>query len=230
MKLRKELYGEFARIGKAMSNPHRLELLDLLCQGERTVEVLANEASLSVANASQHLRNLRAARLVESRREGSYVYYRVADEAVYRFWRELQRLGKRRLAEVNRLVRDYIESRDVLEPVNFQLLLEKMNSGDVNVIDVRPRAEYEAGHIAGARSVPLDEIEEYVEKLPSDREIVAYCRGPYCVLAADAVGTLREHGFDARRLQEGFPEWRSSGLPVASEHSTGSHSAEDPRR
>lgn len=217
--IRKQLFDEFARLGKAISSPSRLELLDLLCQGSRTVEDLAKEASLSVANASQHLQVLKRAHLIDSRRDGAYVHYQLADNAVYEFWRGLQRLARRRLAEVDQVVRDFFESRDKLEPITAQDLSEKMRSGDVIVLDVRPREEYAAAHIDGALSVPLEELERRLAELPNANEIVAYCRGPYCVLAVRALEVLTRHGFRARRMDGGLPEWRAEGLPVAEHHS-----------
>jgi rhodanese-related sulfurtransferase len=212
-----QLYGQFARIGKALASPKRLELLDLLAQGERTVESLAREASLSVANCSQHLQVLREARLVESRKEGLYVFYRLADEAVSGFWLALRSLAERRLADVERIVRDYFEVPEELEPIGNQELLERVRDGSVTLLDVRPVEEYQAGHIPGAVSVPLEELERRLTELPRDQEVVAYCRGPYCVFAVHAVELLRERGFTARRFEEGVPEWRLAGLPVAVE-------------
>lgn len=212
--LKERLYEEFARIGKAIANPHRLELLDLLCQAPRTVEELAREARLTVANASQHLQVLRHARLVEARRAGSHVYYSLADEAVCRLLRQIQDLGRLRLAEVDQVVRDFFEGRDRLEPVTPRALWERLRRGEVIVLDVRPEQEYRAGHIPGARCVPLAELERRLAELPDDREIVAYCRGPYCVFAVQAVEILRRHGFRARRMQGGLPDWKLEGLPV----------------
>lgn len=212
--LKDRLYDQFARIGKAIANPHRLELLDLLCQAPRTVEELAQEARLTLANASQHLQVLRGARLVEGRRQGSHVYYRLADEAVGRLLRQIQELGRLRLAEVDQVVRDFFERRDRLEPVTPRTLWERMRRGDVIVLDVRPETEYRAGHIAGARSIPLTELERRLAELPDDREIVAYCRGPYCVFAVRALEILHRHGFRARRMEGGLLEWKAAGLPV----------------
>ena len=212
--LKDALYEQFARIGHALSTPKRLEILDLLGQGERSVEVLAREASLSVANASQHLRVLRSARLVDSRRDGPYVYYRLADSAVWRLWAALRDLGKSRLAEVEQLVRAVFGGEEDLEPVDLPTLRTLARGGRVTVLDVRPAQEYRAGHIRGAVSIPLEELEGRLAELPRDQDIVAYCRGPYCVLAVQAVEILRRHDYAARRLQDGFPEWRSEGLPV----------------
>ena len=207
------LYEQFARIGHALSTPKRLEILDLLGQGERSVEVLAGEAGLSVANASQHLRVLRSARLVDSRRDGSYVYYRLADSAVWRLWAALRDLGTSRLAEIDQLVRA-VSVDEGLELVDRPTLWRLAQEGHVSVLDVRPTAEYDAGHIPGAISIPLEELERRLSDVPHDQPVVAYCRGPYCVLAVQAVELLRRHGFAANRLRDGFPEWREEGLPV----------------
>lgn len=208
------LYEQFARIGKAVANPKRIELLDLLCQGERSVEVLAGAAAMGVTNTSAHLKVLRDARLVETRKDGTRVFYRLADEAVCSFFFSLRDLAGERFAEVEQMVRDYFEARDELDPVGSTELLARADDGDVIVLDVRPHEEYEAGHIPGAISVPLGELEERLASLPRDAEIVAYCRGPYCVLAPQALKLLHRHGFRARRLDAGLPEWRQAGLPV----------------
>ena len=209
-----QLFEQFARIGKALANPHRLELVDLLAQGERTVEDLASEAGMSVANTSRHLQELRAARLVEVRRDGLYGYYRLADERVFGVWRAMRELGEARLAEIDRLVETYLTNRDALEPVCAGELLAKTREGGVVVLDVRPEQEYRAGHIPGAHSVPLERLEAYLEEIPEDHEIVAYCRGPYCVFSDEAVELLRSRGYRARRLAEGLPDWRAAGMPV----------------
>ena len=208
------LYGEFGRIAKALDSPHRVELIDLLVQGERPVEELAGEAALSVANTSRHLQILRAARLVETRKQGLYVYYRLAEPAVHELIRAVRGLAETRLAEVDQLVRTYLGARDELEPVSREELAHRVRDGRVLVIDVRPRKEYRAGHIAGALSVPVDELGKQLATLPVRKDIVAYCRGPYCVMAYEAVAKLRASGRRARRLQDGFPEWRAAGLPV----------------
>jgi rhodanese-related sulfurtransferase len=211
-----KLFEQFARVGKALANPHRLEILDLLAQGERTVEDLAREAGMSVANTSRHLQELRAARLVEVRREGLYGYYQLADERVFAAWRAIRDLGEARLAEIDRLVGTYLTDRDSLEAVCAQELLAKMREEGVVVLDVRPEEEYRSGHIPGARSVPVERLEAYLEELPREREIVAYCRGPYCVFSDEAVVLLRSRGYRASRLQEGLPDWRAAGLPIES--------------
>ena len=208
------LYEQFARIGKAVAHPKRIELLDLLCQGERSVDVLAQAAALSVTNASAHLRVLREARLVETRKEGTWVFYRLAGESVCELYFSLRDLAADRYAEVEMMARDYFEARDELEPVTRDELLARADDGTMLVLDVRPTEEYEAGHIPGAMSVPLGELESRLAALPPETEIVAYCRGPYCVLAPQALQLLRRHGYQARRLQDGLPEWRRAGLPV----------------
>jgi rhodanese-related sulfurtransferase len=211
---KERLYAQFARLGKALSSPARLELLDLLAQGERTVEDLAHEAALSLANASQHLRLLRQAHLVESRKEGLYVYYRLADPSVFALWRALRAIGETQLAEIDRLVETYMHHPEHLEPISRDALYRRLLAGDVLLLDVRPAHEYRQGHIVGARSIPLAELEQHLHELDPDREIVAYCRGPYCVFADEAVALLRSHGRRARRYAEGFPEWASARLPV----------------
>jgi rhodanese-related sulfurtransferase len=212
--VKEALYEQFARLGKAVASPKRIELLDLLCQGERTVEGLAEAGRMTVTNTSAHLQVLRQARLVETRREGVRVFYRLADEGVCRFYFSLRDLGRSRLAEVEQVVRDFFEARDELEPVSRQDLVHRIERGEAAVLDVRPTEEYAAGHIPGATSVPLPELGKRLAELPRDVEIVAYCRGPYCVLAPEALTILRTNGFAARRLEDGFPEWRLAGLPV----------------
>jgi rhodanese-related sulfurtransferase len=212
--LKDQLYEQFERLGKALASRRRLELLDVLAQGERPVEALADETSMTVANASQHLQVLRRARLVETRPEGTHVYYRLADERVFRLWQALRDVGQAHLAEVEQIARDYLGDRDGLEPIHMHELLERLRADDVVVLDVRPQEEYASGHIAGARSVPFDELEARLAEIPEGAEVVAYCRGPYCVYADEAVERLRRHGRPARRLDLGFPDWRAAGLPV----------------
>lgn len=209
------IYEQFARIGKALSSPSRLELLDLLCQGPRTVEALASEANLGVANTSQHLKVLRAARLVEAEKEGLFVTYRLADQGVCGFFRSLRELAESRLAEVREIARSFLEGREGMEPIDRQALLRRVRKGEVTVLDVRPVEEYQAGHIRGARSVPLKELARRLSELPRGREVVAYCRGPYCVLAVEAVGLLRARGFQAVRLKDSVLDLRAQGFPVA---------------
>ena len=211
------LYSEFAVLGKALANPHRLELLDLLAQGERSVEELAREAALSLANASSHLQVLRQARLVEAEKRGLNVVYRLAAPEVFQLWRTLRDVGSARLAEIDRLVENYLTDRDELEAVDKEELLRLMADEAVIVIDTRPEIEYEQGHISSARSVPVENLKRRLAELPRDVEVVAYCRGPYCVYSDQAVRLLHRHGFRARRLREGFPEWRAAGYPVEME-------------
>ncbi len=208
------LFEQFARIGKALASPKRLEIVDLLAQGERTVEEIAEKTSMSVASASQHLQVLKAARMVESRREGTYFHYRLADEEVFRTWQAVRALAESRLAEVERVVEAYLEDRDALEAVDAPELMGRLSDGSVVVLDVRPEEEYRAGHIPGALSVPVDALEAALQTLPRDREVVAYCRGPYCVFSDEAVAYLRARGYRARRLRQGLPDWRAAGLPV----------------
>lgn len=211
---KRALFEEFARIGRALASARRMELLDLLCQGERSVEELASATSMGITNTSQHLQVLKAARLVEVRREGSRALYRAADPAVCRLLYELQRIGRARLGEADRIAREHLERHDELEPVGRADLLARVRRSEVVVIDVRPVREYEAGHVAGAISLPLEELEARLHELPRDVEIVAYCRGPFCVLAPQALAILRDAGFRARRLDGGLPEWRAAGFPV----------------
>ncbi|HUU46869.1 MAG TPA: metalloregulator ArsR/SmtB family transcription factor [Acidobacteriota bacterium] len=208
------LYGQFALIGRALSSPKRLEILELLSQGERSVEDLAHETESSVSNVSQHLQNLRAARLVEARKDGLYVRYRLADEAVGAFWRSLQSLAIDRSAEAREIVSTFIDQRDQFEPVGYDELLARAEKGDVVVLDVRSGPEYAAGHIPNAQSIPLNELADRLGELPGDCEIVAYCRGTYCLLSVDAVLLLRQNGLTARRLAGGLPQWRAEGFPV----------------
>ena len=208
------MYEQFARLGKAMAAPKRLELLDLLCQSPRTVEALADQAALSVANASQHLQVLRAARLVEAEKKGLYVEYRLADEEVCGFFVALRGLAESRLAEVDQVARTYFEERGAMDPVAADELRRRVKAGEVIVLDVRPIEEYRAGHIPGALSVPLSELSARLKELPKGQAIVAYCRGPYCVMALDAVELLRKKGFKAQRMEEGVVDWRARGWRV----------------
>jgi rhodanese-related sulfurtransferase/DNA-binding transcriptional ArsR family regulator len=209
------LYGQFARIGKALSNPHRLEILELLAQSERTVDSLATEIGLSLANASQHLQALRQAALVESRKEGLFVFYRLAGPEVFELSRVLRMVAEGRLAEFERLVHEHFGDRSDAEAVPMAELLKRARSKQVVILDTRPASEYVAGHIPGAISVPVDDLKQRLQQLTKGREYVAYCRGPYCVYADRAVELLRANGRRARRFRDGFPEWRAAGLPVA---------------
>ncbi len=209
-----QLYEQFARLGKALAGPHRLELLDVLAQCERTVEALAQETGMSVANASQHLQVLRATHLVEVRREGVSMYYRLADESVFRMWQAMRTVGEAQLAEIDRVVQTFLQDRTQLQPMSAQEVLKLLNDDQIILLDVRPAEEYEASHLPHARSIPVAELEARLAELPADKEIVAYCRGPYCVFADEAVALLRARGYQAYRLEEGVPEWRTLGLPI----------------
>ena len=209
---KRKLFAEFAVVARAVGHEHRLELLEHLGQGERSVESLAERLGLSVANASQHLQHLRRAGLVASRRDGKYVLYRVADDAVVDLLSGLRRVAERTVAEVDRLLSGYF--RDSLEPVSRTDLLDRMRDGLVTVLDVRPEDEFALGHLPGAVNIPLADLERRLADLPPDQELIAYCRGPYCVLSFEAVAKLRRRGYRARRLEDGYPEWKATGLPV----------------
>jgi rhodanese-related sulfurtransferase/DNA-binding transcriptional ArsR family regulator len=209
------LFEEFARIGKAVASGRRLEILDLLAQGERSVEELAEETSQSAANTSQHLQVLRQAQLVEARREGTFIRYRLADEKVTRLWIALREVAESRLAEVGRLVDTYLEDRTTLQGIDCGELKRRIKEGSIVVLDVRPATEYESGHIAGARSIPIDELSNRLKELPKSKTIVAYCRGPYCVFADEAMSLLAKRGFKALRLEGGFPDWKLAGGTIA---------------
>ena len=208
------IYQQLARIGKAAASPRRLELLDLLSQAPRTVEALARESNQTIANASRHLQVLRAARMVEAEKSGLFVTYRLADDGVADFFRALRLLAEARLTEIERLSRDYLEDREALEAVDREALLGRAQRGEVVVLDVRPIEEYRAGHIPGARSIPLKELESRLGEIPADQEVVAYCRGPYCLFAVEAVERLRAHGFKAARLEDSLADWRARGMDV----------------
>lgn len=208
------LFVQFAAIAKAAAHPHRLELLEQLAQGERSVEVLADRTRVSVANASQHLQHLRRAGLVAARRNGKFVFYGLADDAVLGLLKSLRHIAELQSAEVERIVRSYFNDRDSLEAVSRSELMDRLEVGTVTVLDIRPEDEFALGHLPSAINLPLCELEKRLADLDPDREIVAYCRGPYCVLSYEAVATLRAHGFKVRRLEDGLPEWRAAGLPV----------------
>jgi rhodanese-related sulfurtransferase len=208
------LYEQLARVSKALGSPKRLELVDLLAQGERPVEALARETGMSVASTSQHLQVLREAHLVEARKEGLYVHYRLAHPSVFALLQGVRSVAEAQLADMQRVVDTYLGDRDGLEGLPREELLRRARAGDVTVLDVRPAEEFAAGHIAGALGIPIGELETRLKELPKRHEVVAYCRGPYCVYADEAVRLLRAHGRKASRLHEGFPEWRAAGLPV----------------
>jgi len=212
--IKHELFAQFARIGKAMSSPQRLEFIEYLAQGERSVEALAQVAGQSIANTSQHLQQLRQAGLVVARKEGQRVYYRVSGDDVVLLLDRLRAVAERHLADVSHLVRTYLDTKDELEPVQADDLLARVRGGEVTVLDVRPPEEFAAGHLPGAINIPLDELEARLREIDPAQEVVAYCRGPYCVLSYDAVARLRERGIRARRLKDGYPEWHIAGLPV----------------
>jgi rhodanese-related sulfurtransferase len=209
-----QLYPQFARIGHALSSPKRIELLDLLGQGEKTVEMLAGQTATPVKNTSAHLRALRQASLVETRREGTFIYYRLAGDGVIRVLRALEALGHERLAEVRQVVDHYLDGRDELEPVSLRELRRLIRDEDVTVLDVRPADEFDAGHIPGALSIPVPELKRRLREIPKGREVIAYCRGRYCVYSLEAVAALRKAGFRARRADEGLPDWKSAGFPI----------------
>ncbi|MDA1024192.1 MAG: metalloregulator ArsR/SmtB family transcription factor [Proteobacteria bacterium] len=217
--LKQQLFARLADVGKALANGNRLELLELLAQGERSVDSLAGTAGLSVANTSQHLQHLRRAGLITARKENRNVYYRITDETVLTLLGALRHTAEKNFAEMDRLIQGYLLSRDELEPVSQDELHDRMRDGLVTVIDVRPAEEFAAGHLAGAINIPIEELEQGLGHLPPDNEVVAYCRGPYCLLSYEAVDKLREKGFSARRLEDGFPEWKLAGLPIEKETS-----------
>jgi rhodanese-related sulfurtransferase/DNA-binding transcriptional ArsR family regulator len=211
---KRAVFDAFAEVGKALGHGHRLEILELLAQGERSVEALAERAGLSVANASQHLRQMRRAGLLVSRRDGKRILYALSDPAVLDLAAALRRVAERNSAEVRDTVNGYFHARDALEPVSRKELARRIKDGTVTVLDVRPEDEFAAGHLPRALNVPLRELAKRLRDLPKNREIVAYCRGPYCVLAFEAVALLRGRGFKVRRLEDGFPEWKAAGLSV----------------
>ena len=212
--LKTELFDQLARVGRAVSAPLRLAILDLLAQSERTVEAIAREIGASVANASQHLQQLRAARLVETRRDGQFIFYRLADDKVLRLCQVIREVGEARLAEIEQVARTYLKERETMQTVDASELVRLMRAGEVVVLDVRPPAEFTAGHIASARSIPLKELQKRLRELPKRRQIVAYCRGPYCVLSDEAVVFLKSKGYRVARLDIGLPEWKLLGLPI----------------
>ena len=211
---KRDLYVQFAAVAKAIGNEHRLELLELVSQGERSVEALAERSGLSIANASQHLQHLRRAGLVTARRHAKFVLYHLADDAVLTMLSGIHKVAERNVGEVERILRGYFNSRDDLEPVTRAELKRRMQQGLVTVLDVRPEDEFELGHLPGARNIPLSQLKRRLSRLDRKTEIVAYCRGPYCILAFEAVALLRERGFKVHRLEDGYPEWKAAGLPI----------------
>ena len=211
---KRAMYSEFAALARALGHQHRLELLELVAQGERSVERLAECAGLSVANASQHLQHLRRAGLIRSRREVKFVLYSLADDGILALLAALRSVAERNIGEVDRLLRVYFHERDGLEPISRTELIRRIKDKTVIVLDVRPEDEFALGHVSGARNIPLNALKRHLSKLDRDTEIVAYCRGPYCVMSFEAVALLRRRGFKARRLEDGLPEWKAAGLPV----------------
>lgn len=209
-----EINEQFARIAKALANSHRLELIDLLAQGERSVDELAKETALSVANTSQHLQALRDAHLVISRKDGIRVYYRLSDSTVYQLVQNIREIAERQLAEVERIVNTYLTERKLMEPVTLNELMSRLSEPGLVILDVRPTVEYTQGHISGARSIPIDQLESRLNELPQDQEIVAYCRGTYCVFSDEAVVVLTAKGYKARRMEDGYPDWQLANLPT----------------
>jgi rhodanese-related sulfurtransferase/DNA-binding transcriptional ArsR family regulator len=208
------LFAQFAAVAKAVAHPHRLELLEQLAQGERSVELLADRIRVSIANASQHLQHMRRAGLIVARRERKFVFYRLADNTVLDLLVAVRRVAERNSAEVDRVVRSYFQNRDNLEPVSRKELVDRLKVGIVTVLDLRPEDEFALGHLPGAVNIPLRELEKRLADFDPEQEIVAYCRGPYCVLSYEAVAMLRARGFKVRRLEDGLPEWRAAGFPV----------------
>jgi ArsR family transcriptional regulator len=211
---KRALFAQFAAVAKSLGHAHRLELLEQLAQGDRSVEVLADRTGLSIANASQHLQHLRRAGMVTATRAGKFIYYRLADDAVLDLLAALRRIGERNIAEVERVIRSYFDKRDGLEAVSRKELVERARAGTATILDVRPEDEFALGHLPSALNIPLRELEARLAEIDPKQEIVAYCRGPYCVLSYEAVAQLRARGFKARRLEDGLPEWRAAGLPV----------------
>jgi rhodanese-related sulfurtransferase len=209
-----KVYQELAKITKALSNPHRLEIIELLAQGDYAVEQIAEQTNLPIANASQHLQVLKVAQLVDINRQGNFIYYRLANSNVFKTWKALRELGVERIATIEKLVKDFRQSKFKFESVTIDELIGKLESGKVTLLDVRPQAEFNKGHIANAVSIPIDELKERMKELPKRTEIVAYCRGPFCVYADEAVAMLCKAGYKAIRLEEGFPDWQIQGLQV----------------
>ena len=214
MSPKREVFANLARVGTALSSPTRIEFLELLAQTERSVEQLATLTGTTVANTSQHLQKLRQAGLILGRKEGLYVFYRLAGDEVVEMLSAMSRVGEEYVAEVERIVRLYFASKDELEAIPAKELLDRARKGLVTVLDVRPPEEFAAGHVPGAINIPVHELEKRIKELPRRREVVAYCRGPYCLMSYDAVSVLRKKGLKARRLEAGMPEWRAAGMPV----------------
>jgi rhodanese-related sulfurtransferase/DNA-binding transcriptional ArsR family regulator len=211
-----KIYDELAKVTKALANPHRLEIIELLAQGNYSVEQISIQTNLSVANASQHLQVLKTARLVDVARTGNFMHYRLANQNVFKAWKALRDLGVERVDSIEKLVKDFRQSKFTLESVTIDELIQKINSGRITILDVRPETEYRSGHISNSVSIPFDELSARLRELPKRSEIIAYCRGPFCVFADEAVAMLTKAGYKAKRLAEGFPDWAVMGLPVES--------------
>jgi rhodanese-related sulfurtransferase/DNA-binding transcriptional ArsR family regulator len=209
-----KVYSELARITKSMANPHRMEIIELLAQGEASVERIAEQTNLPIANASQHLQVLKQAQLVEIDRQGNFIFYRLSSNNVFKAWKELRDLGVERISAIENVVREFRKSRFDFESVTIDELIEKIDSGKITVLDVRPELEYRQGHIASALSISIEELSKRLKELPKRTEIVAYCRGPFCVYADEAVAMLTQAGYKAKRLTEGFPDWKLKKLPI----------------
>jgi len=210
------VYNELAQITKAMANPHRLEIIELLAQGDYSVEQISLQTDLSIANASQHLQVLKSAQLVDVTRNGTFIYYRLANANVFKTWKALRELGVERIASIEKLVKDFRQSKSKIDSLTIESLTKKLKAGKITILDVRPENEFNAGHIPNAISIPLEQLEKRLKELPKRNEIVAYCRGPFCVYADEAVALLNKAGYKATRLEEGFPDWAVTGLPVES--------------
>ena len=210
------VYNELAQITKAMANPHRLEIIELLAQGDYSVEQISLQTDLSIANASQHLQVLKSAQLVDVTRNGTFIYYRLANANVFKTWKALRELGVERIASIEKLVKDFRQSKSKTDSLTIDSLTKKLKAGKITILDVRPENEFIAGHIPNAISIPIEQLEKRLKELPKRNEIVAYCRGPFCVYADEAVALLNKAGYKATRLEEGFPDWAITGLPVES--------------
>lgn len=208
------VYDELARITKALANGHRLEIIELLAQGDYSVEKISMETNLTIANASQHLQILKTAKLVDVTRNGNFIHYRLANSNVFKAWKALRELGVDRMASIEKLVKDFRKSKSPLESVTLEELLKKIHAGKVTILDVRPETEYKQGHIANSKSIPFDQLSRRLRELPKRNEIIAYCRGPFCVYADDAVALLTKAGYKAKRLEEGYPDWAIMGFPI----------------
>jgi len=209
-----KVYSELAKITKSMANPHRLEIIELLAQGEFSVERIAEQTHLSIANASQHLQVLKIAQLVEINRQGNFIFYRLSNNNVFKAWKALRELGVERIAAIDKAVKEFRKSKFDFETVTINELIERIESGKVTILDVRPESEFNQGHIANAISIPIDELSKRLKELPKRMEIVAYCRGPFCVYADEAIALLKKAGYKASRLDEGFPDWKLNALPI----------------